>query len=255
MASGGLSDQGMVTSDPITVLFGGLEKLGPGSDADTLRVLRSLPARPRDLVVDAGCGTGRQTLVLARELGKVVHAIDTHPPFLSDLARRAREAQLEHLVAMHCMDMSAIPEAFRDIDLLWSEGAAYSIGFRHALAIWAPALVPHGLLVVSELSWLNPQRPPEVQRFFQAGYPDMQSVQDNVAVATDAGYRVRDTHLLPRRAWVDGYYDVLGPRARTLLDHPDEAVRELAAGMMTEIDVFDHSEDSYGYVFYVLERA
>jgi hypothetical protein len=33
----------MSTYDPIALLFGGMAKLGPGSDADTLHVLHLLP--------------------------------------------------------------------------------------------------------------------------------------------------------------------------------------------------------------------
>lgn len=54
---------------------------------------------------------------------------------------------------------------------------------------------------------------------------------------------------------MDGYYDILKPRAKALLDHPDAAVRALAAETMREIDVFDRSEGSYGYVVYVLQGA
>src|SRR5262245_32969242 len=124
-----------------------MEKLGPGSDADTLHVLRLLPKRRFRVVVDAGCGTGRQTLALAAELGTPVHGIDSHEPFLNHLVRRAGEAGLGHLVQAHCMDMKGIPQAFQDIDLLWSEGAAYNIGFPNALATWAPALAPAGFAV------------------------------------------------------------------------------------------------------------
>src|SRR5262245_42579984 len=98
----------MSTSDPIALLFGGMEKLGPGSNADTLHVLRLLPKRAFRVVVDAGCGAGRQTLALVKELGTPVHAVDSYEPFLSDLVRRAREAQVEHLVEAHCMDMKDI---------------------------------------------------------------------------------------------------------------------------------------------------
>jgi hypothetical protein len=45
------------------------------------------------------------------------------------------------------MDMKDIPQVFQGIDLLWSEGAAYNIGFANALATWAPALAPGGLRV------------------------------------------------------------------------------------------------------------
>jgi SAM-dependent methyltransferase len=239
--------------NPIDLLFGGMGKLGPGADEETLRMLRFLPRRWFDLVVDAGCGTGRQTLVLAKELNTLVHAVDNYEPFLEDLARRAKEMGVEHLVQLHCMDMEEIPGLFPPIDLLWSEGAAYNIGFAHALSAWASAVRPGGFVVVSELSWLRERVPAAVRDFFQTGYPKMRSIDENVTTARKNGYEVLATHTLPREAWVEGYYDVLEPRAKALVDHPDQTVREFAAETLREIEIFGCSEDSYGYVFYVLE--
>jgi ubiquinone/menaquinone biosynthesis C-methylase UbiE len=53
--------------------------------------VRLVPKQRFSVVVDAGCGTGRQTLALAKELGTLVHAVDSYEPFLSDLRRRAGE--------------------------------------------------------------------------------------------------------------------------------------------------------------------
>lgn len=253
-AASGVTGHHMSTADPIALLFGGLAQLGPGSNADTLHVLRQLPERHFRVVVDAGCGSGRQTLALAKELGTTIDALDTHQPFLDDLARRAADSGLDHLVRPHRLDMKDIPTAFRDIDLLWSEGAAYSIGFDTALASWRPAVVPGGFVVVSELAWLKDERPAAVAEFFAACYPAMRSAEDNAAAAGRAGYDVLATHTLPRRAWVDGYYDALGPRAQVLLAHPDESVRAFAAETVREIEVFERAENSYGYVFYALRR-
>jgi hypothetical protein len=61
------------------------------------------------------------------------------------------------------------------------------------------------------------------------------------------------TYTLPREAWVEGYYDVLAPRAQALLEHDDASVRG-AEETVREIRVSGDSEDSYGYVFYVLQR-
>ncbi len=83
----------------------------------------------------------------------------------------------------------------------------------------------------------------------------MQSVSHNVAVCERAGHKLLTTYTLPRQAWVDGYYNILAPRAKALLDHPAAAVRDFAAETVREIEVFQCSEDSYGYVFYVLQRA
>jgi trans-aconitate methyltransferase len=133
------------THNPIDLLFRGMEKLGPGGNAHTLRVLRLLPKQLVHVIVDAGCGAGRQTMVLAKELGTRVHAVDAYEPFLQDLTRRAKEARIEHLVQRHCMDMQDISGAFPHIDLLWSGGTAYNIGFANALTIWASAITPGGL--------------------------------------------------------------------------------------------------------------
>jgi trans-aconitate methyltransferase len=92
-------------ANPIDLLFEGMEKLGPGSDDETRRMLRRLPSKRFDVTIDAGCGAGRQTMVLVDELGTLVHAIDTYQPFLQILRRRAGQANVDHLVQTHCMDI------------------------------------------------------------------------------------------------------------------------------------------------------
>lgn len=241
--------------DPIDLLFGGMGQLGPGGDAYTLDVLRSLPGRPFEVIVDAGSGSGRQTIALARELGRAVHAVDSHGPFLDDLRRRASEAGVGRLVETHLMDMAEIPLVFRDIDLLWSEGAAYNIGFNNAIRTWAPVMSKGGFMVLSELTLLDEDPPSGVMEFLSSVYPAIQTTERNLAAGEGAGLRAAGVYTLPREAWVEGYYDVLGPRAEKLKDHPDASVREMAAETLKEIEVFESSGGSYGYVFYVFERA
>ena len=151
--------------------------------------------------------------------------------------------------------MQDIPKFFDDVDLLWSEGAAYNIGFSNALTTWASTMASGGLAVISELSWLTNQAPDAVQDFFRLGYPGMQPVEQNIAAAERAGYKVLGTHTLPRHAWVDGYYDVLEPRAKVLLGHSDRSVGDFAAETIKEIEMFECSEGSYGYVFYILQHV
>jgi len=243
-----------MTDDPVDLMFHGMAKLGPGSDDDTNRVLRSLPDRGFGLVVDAGCGTGRQTLTLATALRTVVHGVDANQPFLEELRVRARDADIEELIRLHHMDINDIASAFSDIDLLWSEGAAYNIGFAHALSAWAPALAPGGHLVVSELCWLRDEVSERAREFFQFAYPDMQQPSTVTEIAERTGYRVLSTYTLPRSAWLDGYYDELAPRATALRSHRDAAVRSFAEETLLEIDVFQRCSGDYGYVFFVLQR-
>jgi len=58
--------------------------------------LPPLPPSPR--VLDPGCGPGRHTPILVRELRTPIIAVDLHAPFLAHLKRDAGAAGLAHLV-------------------------------------------------------------------------------------------------------------------------------------------------------------
>jgi len=241
--------------NPIDLLFTGMDKLSPGDDSLSLYVLRSLPQHRFEVVVDAGCGAGRQTFVLADELKTLVHAVDSYQPFMDRLRHRAKEKNLAQLVRTHWMDMKDIPRVFPTIDLLSAEGAAYNIGFANALASWARVIRQNGFAVISELCWLRDKIPDVVREFFRLGYPEMQSVEHNIATAEKAGYKIFNIYPLPKEAWVKDYYDTLEPRAKSLVRHSDIAVRDFAIETLKEIGTFKDAQDSYGYVFYVLQRS
>ena len=72
----------------------------------------------------------------------------------------------------------------------------------------------------------------------------MRSLQQNIAIAEKAGYKVLATHTLPKESWTESYYDILDPRAKALANHPDAPVRDFAAETLREIEIFGISEES-----------
>jgi len=158
-------------------------RLGPGDDASTLRALDSLlrvggrggdglrPERMR--VLDIGCGTGAQTLVLARHLDGTILAIDNHQPYLDELESRARAEGLAQKIRPCLKDMHALSKEDGVFDLVWAEGSLFIMGFQAGLETCFARLVPGGLAAVSELAWLLPAPPAECAEFFAAEYPAM----------------------------------------------------------------------------------
>jgi SAM-dependent methyltransferase len=236
--------------DPLVVeFFAGLPQQGPGSDGDSaaaLAVIQSkLPRAPA--VADLGCGTGRSTLFLAEQLKTGIVAVELEPLFCE---RLARDAAARHLVIdVRQGHMADPPIQAASLDLVWSEGAAYLIGFAEALRRWRALLKPGGFCVVSECTWLKADPPPDIARFFAEGYPDMADIPSNVGRACAAGYELVTTQILLGEAWARYY----GPIRRALRER--KVAGALARELETELGLFDRSAGSYGYVFYVLRRS
>ena len=135
-------------SEALFRLFETLPRQGPGSDACTREALRRLPALPAaPRVLDLGCGTGASTLVLAATLRTSVIAVDIHQPFLDQLRATAQARGLAPLIETRCADIRSPGVPPGSIDLLWSEGALYLLGFEQGLRLWRPLLAPGGCLV------------------------------------------------------------------------------------------------------------
>ena len=137
-------------------LFEGLPRQGPGSDACTREALERLRARCRRR---RGCSTsaaaaGARRWCWRRALRSAVLAVDKHQPFLDALRAAADQRGLGQLIEVRCADMAAPGVAAGSIDLLWSEGAIYLLGFEEGLRLWRPLLADGGCAAaVSECSW------------------------------------------------------------------------------------------------------
>lgn len=237
-------------------VFHDLPRQGPGSDAVTLSLIDRLRPLlpPEPFCADMGCGNGRSSLLLAEHLQAQVAAVDTHQPFLEELADTARRRGLSGRLEIRCRDMLDARLKRRSLDLVWSEGAAYVVGLEAALEQWRLLLKPGGYLVVSDCMWLHPSPPPAVRRFWEAAYPDMRSVAEALAVAEHLGYAFLHAETLPESGWWQDYYLPLERRLETLgtVVERDPALAGVMAGVRDEIAMYRAHADVYGYVFMVL---
>ena len=87
-------------------LFSGLPRQGAGAEGSTQWAIELVPDNgSRTCVLDFGCGTGAQTVVLARISPPRVIAVDSHPPFIDPLNRKAYEPGLADRVKAHAADL------------------------------------------------------------------------------------------------------------------------------------------------------
>lgn len=240
-----------------------LPQQAPGDEASTRRALRlvaeRLPTAPR--VLDLGCGTGRQTLVLASMLDGEIVAVDNHRPYLDRLAAQIQHghprADVRPLEAdLHDMPDVLGPAAAEPFDMIWAEGSLYTLGLEAALSTLHALLHAEGVLAFTELTWLATHPSDTARAFWAAEYPAMQTVAANRALVREAGFDLLGDFVLPEASWWGGYYRPIEARLSRLRDEHADApeLLDVIAATQAEIDLYRAHAEEYGYVFYVAQK-
>ena len=239
-------------------LHNGLPRLGPGNAQSTLKALafcEELPDAPE--ILDIGCGTGTQTLVLASATSGNITATDLTPQFLDQLNKTIQKEGLENRLQIQMADMNKLPFPDNSFDLVWSEGAAYIMGFDNALTQWKRLVKPGGYLVVSEASWFKPNPPLELKKFWGENYPAIRNVEDNLTAIRNVDWETVANFHLPVEAWTIDYYEPLKKRLpifRKANVH-DKDAQEVADMTDYEMSLMDNYSEYYGYEFYILHSV
>lgn len=236
-----------------------LPRNGPGSAAATRHVFSLLPPLPAGAeILDAGCGQAPEAFDLLPLTEARITALDLFEPFLDKAYERAeREEVPEERLIFKRGDIETLPFPQESFDLIWSEGAIYLLGFERGLRLWQPFVKSGGHVVVSECSWLTNNPSQEVRQFWDEAYPGMGTIDKNCAAASDAGYEVLATYVLPEEGWWAGYYTPMQQRIAELAgkwSHLGDEAMNVLRESDREIALFARYPDEYSYVFYVLKR-
>ena len=93
--------------------------------------------------------------------------------------------------------MDNLPFQNEELDLIWSEGAIYNIGFERGMNEWNRFLKKDGFIAVTEASWFTPERPAEIEDFWLANYPEIDTIPTKIAQMEKAGYTLTAHFILP----------------------------------------------------------
>ena len=232
---------------------------GPGSDEETLHALEltRLDRAAGLQVADIGCGTGASTLVLASRLPNArIIAVDLFPEFLDILTERARAAGCSEQIETLAESMDSLPFAAGSLDLIWSEGAIYNMGFSKGIEAWRPFLRPGGVIAVSEITWLRPDPPEEIRQHWNSEYAEIATASEKIAILECAGYDLLGYLALPSTNWVDNYYEPTEERMPAFLERhaglPEAA--EIVEMERQEADLYKRYQDWFSYGFYVARK-
>jgi len=243
----------------ISAMFEELPRQGPGSDESTAYAYSFIPPVPKGgHILDIGCGSGMQTLTLARLCpGCRITAIDLHQPFLDDLNHRAKNAGFDGRIESHCASMDNLSFREASFDLIWSEGSAFIMGLLPALHYWKHFLKPDGYLVVSDCTWFTDSPSDECRNFLDELCPEMKSESGIKDLIRAEGYTVTGSFRLPDAGWWDHYYSPLTGRIPMLKEkYANNAdAHKIIQELEKEMEVHRKYSKEYGYTFFVLKNS
>ena len=183
------------------------ERQGPGSEEATLKALSYIPyLNEKTKILDIGCGTGGQTITLAKNTTAQITAVDMFPQFLEMLMKKSKENKLINRIVAREMLMESLTFEENSFDVIWSEGAVYNIGFEKGLSLWRKYLRDNGYIAVSEISWLTDTRPDEIEQYWVNAYLETDTVENKLAVIEKCGYNSIAHFALDDKCWIDNYY-------------------------------------------------
>ena len=232
---------------------------GPGGDAETELALnlamidRTAPLK----VADIGCGTGASAILLARLLNARITAVDFLQDFLDVLEQRAEGTGVADRISTLACSMDDLPFADEELDVIWSEGAIYNIGFEKGVAKWRRFLKAGGLLVASEITWLTDSRPEEIQKHWDSEYPEIDVASAKIRVLEKHGFSPVGYFVLPERCWLDGYYRPMQARFEDFLNRNGNSgeAREIVNAEQHEIDLYETYKAHVGYGVYIARKV
>ena len=239
-------------------IFESLPSQGPGDEESTKNAFQKLTELPRcPEILDAGCGVGRQTKSLLKLTSGNITALDNHSPFIEILKRNINQSDYSDRIKAVVGDMSSMNFANESFDLIWSEGAAYSMGFENALKSWKKLLRPKGYMAVSELVWFKEDAPKEVKDFFTGEYPYMKHYKEIPSVIKSAGYKVIDSFQLPDTAWWTNYYTPMENLiAKKRIQYKgNKDAQTIFDSFQLEMDMHKKYSEYYGYGFYIMQKT
>lgn len=234
--------------------FARLDRQGPGSPDVTLKALSFIDnLNDRSRIADIGCGTGGQTMTLAQHAPGRITGIDLFPVFIDLFNRNAERLNLQDRVKGMIGSMEDLPFGDEELDLIWSEGAIYNIGFERGLHEWKTFLKAGGYIAVSEASWFTEQRPAEIEEFWMDAYPGIDTIPNKVLQMQKAGYIPIATFVLPETCWTDRFYAPQVDAQRAFLEEHagNGSAVAFIENQRHESRLYDTYKEYYGYVFYI----
>ena len=198
----------------------------------TRKAYHLLPKIKNPVILDIGCGTGIQTIELAKLSGGNVLGIDIDKSSLQMLNNKSIKLNLDKNISTQCISLSSLNFPKNSFDVIWAEGSISFIGFKKGIQRWKNFLKSYGFIVIHD---------------------ELKDLSIKLSHIKTSNYKLLNHFILSEQIWWDEYYEPLEKSINEFLANqkrkPDKEVRSI----LNEIDLYKSKPEMFSSVFFILQ--
>lgn len=169
----------------------GIGSSHPGGFPATKQNLAAIQAKPKEYVLDAGCGSGLTACYLAKTIGCKIVGVDLNPQMVQKACLRAEKEGVSHLVEFKVADVYNIPFANNHFDLVMAESIAVFLDKVKVYREFYRVLKPEGRIADLEMALLTELPAPlrkQMEECFGASTNPL-PFEEYLTALTEAGFQ------------------------------------------------------------------
>lgn len=185
-----------------------------------------LPPIDSPSILDLGCGSGAQSIELAKMSNGHITAIDIDIPALVLFQRKIKEKGLSDRFSIFRISMVDLHVLEKTYDIIWAEGSIYAVGFENGIRDWKKLLKKPGYLVIHD---------------------EDNQIETKLQIIQKYGYEVIGQIEVSHEEWEERYYRPLLKILATKKLSDTEVMK-----LRKEMDTFKRTK--MGSIFFILRN-
>ncbi len=194
------------------------------------KAVLKIPTIENPQILDAGCGTGVPTLMIANKLKGKITAIDTDKKSVDFFESKAKELKLSDNINLFNCSLFDAKINNNQYDLIIAEGLLNAVGFEKGFLRVIELLKRKGFIIIHD-EFLNQNK-------------KIEFIENNDC-------RLLDSFVLDEKVWWNDYFKCL---EKEICSIRNKSLLKLFERDLQDIKLFKESPSGYISAYYVIEK-
>jgi len=189
-----------------------------------------IPIIENPRVLDAGCGSGVPTLMMAEKFNGKITAVDTDTKSIDIFREKVKGLNLSNRVTLSNSSFFDIKDKNNQYDLILAEGLLNVVGFQKGFLRIIKLLKRKGFIIIHD---------------------EFQNQNEKIEFIKNNDCKILDSFVLDEQIWWNDYFKCL---EKEISSNSNKELLKLFKSEIEEIKLFKKNPSQYSSVYYIIEK-